>query len=120
MQEFMAQVDKYSPKIEELSSQAATADPTGEADISTKMAELKDRYERLKVLAGERQGLEAGYLPIVQQYESSRGAWQDLLCGWEEKVEKLPPPGATPEAIQVQLDDLRVCYNHSFDCDLLW
>ncbi len=108
MQDFLSQVDKYGPKLEQLSSQATTADPTGETPVSTKMSDLRERYKRLKALARERQGLEANYLPTVQQYESSRGAWQDLLCGWEERVEKLPPPSATPQAIQAQLDELKV------------
>ena len=108
LQEFLSQVSKYAPKVEQLSSQAETADPVGDTAIATKMAELRERYEGLKALGGERQEMEADFLPIVQQYESSRGAWQDLLCGWEEKAGKLPPPSATSEAIQAQLEELKV------------
>lgn len=111
VQDFHSQVDKYKPKMDHLSSLAATADPSGQDTAGTKLKELVERYDNLKALAGERRGLLADYLPTVQQYESSRGAWQDLLHGWEEKVEQLPPPMATSQAIQAQIEDLKVIYN---------
>lgn len=134
VQDFLAQVDKYRPSMDQLSSLAASADPTGEAALSTTDKELQDRYEGLKALGGERQALLADYLPSVQQYESSRGAWQDLLCGWEEKVGQLPPPLATPTAIQAQLQNIKVqccCYCCllllllyscicAFACQMMW
>ena len=125
MQDFQNQVDKYEPQMAQLSSLAAAVDSgvAGEAQTAQvpssngpvnggkadKNHQLQDRYERLKALTGQRQEMLADYLPSVQQYESSRGAWQDLLCGWEEKVEQLPPPFATPTAIQAQLQDIKVC-----------
>lgn len=125
MQDFQNQVDKYEPQMARLSSLAAAVDSgvAGEAQMTQvpssngpinggkadKNQQLQDRYECLKALAGQRQGMLADYLPSVQQYESSRGAWQDLLCGWEEKVELLPPPFATPTSIQAQLHDIKVC-----------
>lgn len=108
LQAFQIGVEKFSSQMTNLSSLAATADPSGQDTAGTKMADLVRRYERLKALAGERQGLLAGYLPSVQQYESSRGAWQDLLCGWEGEAEQLTPPLATPLAIQEQIEELKV------------
>ena len=48
------------------------------------------------------------FMPSVQQYNSSRGAWEDLLCGWEEKAAALPPPAASPKTIQEQIDCIKV------------
>jgi hypothetical protein len=108
VQDFAAQVEKYRPNMDQLSSLAESADPAGEAGPSVANKALQERYGRLVAMSGERQTLLADYLPIVQQYESSRGAWLDLLCGWEEKAEKLPPPLATPTNIQAQLQDIKV------------
>ncbi len=108
IQDFQRQVDNYGPQMDNLSSLATVADPFNETASKTKMKALQNRYDQLKALPKERQGILDEFLPIVQQYESSRGAWQDLLCGWEEKVELLPPPKATPAAIQVQIDDIKV------------
>lgn len=108
MQEFQRQVERHRQDMDNLSSLALTADTNSEGQVSSKMADLQTRYEGLQVLPSLRQGTLADFLPSVQQYESSRGAWQDLLCGWEEKVEQLPPPMATPKAIQMQLDQIKV------------
>lgn len=109
VQEFQSKVGKYRPKMEGLSDLATVADPSNEAAAGTKMKELQERYDRLQALLKERRGLLSDFLPSVQQYESSRGAWQDLLCGWEEKTEQLAPPFATPETILKQLEEVKVC-----------
>lgn len=108
MQEFQRQVESYGQDMDNLSSLAKMADPSSEGEVSSKMVDLQTRYERLQALPALRQGMLADFLPTVQQYESSRGAWLDLLCGWEEKVEQLPPPMATPTAILEQLDQIKV------------
>ena len=72
------------------------------------MAEVQQCYDRLKVLVDERDSMLETFMPSVQQYNSSRGAWEDLLCGWEEKAAALPPPGATPSSIQGQIDNIKV------------
>ncbi len=51
----------------------------------------------------------SSYLPEVQRYESSRIAWESLLCGWEGTARGLPLPGATPESIQDQIENIKVC-----------
>ena len=101
-------MDKYEPQMEQLSDLTTTADPSGEGTHTSVTKALRERYDALRALVGERRGLVSDFLPIVQQYESSRGAWQDLLCGWEERAEGLPPPSATPANIQAQLEDLKV------------
>lgn len=91
-----------------LSQLAAEAQPLGEGPVSSKMAEVQQYYDRLKVLVDERDSMLETFMPSVQQYNSSRGAWEDLLCGWEEKAAALPPPGATPTSIQRQIDNIKV------------
>ena len=108
VQDFQARVQKHRPSMDRLSSLADSADPAGTAAPSSTNKALQERYERLKALGEERQALLSDYLPSVQQYESSRGAWLDLLCGWEEKAGHLPPPQATPTNIQAQLQDIKV------------
>lgn len=107
-QEFQHQVKKYCQNMDNLSLLACTADPSKEGEVSSKMADLQTRYERLQALPASRQSMLEGFLPPVQQYESSRGAWLDLLCDWEEKVEQLPSLMATPKAILVQLTHIKV------------
>ena len=111
-QDFQRQVENYRPNMDSLSSLAAAADPTDETATGIKMKELQERYDRLKTLSSERRDILTNFLPSVQQYESSRGAWQDLLCDWEEKVEQLPPPSVTPKAIQAQMEEIKVLAKH--------
>ena len=73
------------------------------------MADIQQRYDKLKDLAEERLSMLSSYLPDVQRYESSRSAWESLLCEWEEKASTLPSHGATPQSIQAQMDEIKVC-----------
>ena len=72
------------------------------------MSGIQQSYDQLKALTDERQSMLEMFLPNVQQYNSSRGAWEVLLCGWEEKAAALPPPAATPVSIQEQINGIKV------------
>ena len=89
-----------------LSQLAVEAPPSSSA--SSKMAEIQQSYERLKALTDGRQSMLESFMPNVQQYNSSRGAWENLLCEWEEKAAAFPPPAATPGSIQEQISDMQV------------
>ena len=78
------------------------------------MADTQTSYERLKALVDERHSMLESFMPSVQQYNSSRGAWEDLLCSWEEKAAALPPPAATPTSIQEQIDSIKVTYTYMY------
>ena len=113
-QEFQRVVSSYKPELEQL-SQLATEAQRSEGDggegpsvSSSKMAEIEQSYDRLKALIEERRSMLESFMPSVQQYNSSRGAWEDLLCGWEGKAAALPPPAASPKAIREQIDDIKV------------
>ena len=109
VQEFQRVVTSYKPEVELLSELATQAQSSGEKEpVCSKMAGIQQNYDRLKMLVAERQDMLESFMPSVQQYNSSRGAWEDLLCGWEEKAAALPPPGATPESVQEQIDDVKV------------
>ena len=113
-QEFQRVVSSYKPELEQLSQLATEAqfsegEERGEdPSVSSKMAEIQQNYDRLKALIDERRSMLESFMPSVQQYNSSRGAWEDLLCGWEGKAAALPPPAASPKAIQEQIDDIKV------------
>ena len=113
-QEFQRVVSSYKPELEQLSQLATEAqfsegEERGEnSSVSSKMAEIQQNYDRLKALIDERRSMLESFMPSVQQYNSSRGAWEDLLCGWEGKAAALPPPAASPKAIQEQIDDIKV------------
>ena len=94
--------------MDNLSSVAATADPSKDSEVQCQMEVLRSRYENLCSLPARRQELLGDFLPIIQQYESSRGAWLDLLCRWEEKADRFAPPMATPASIALQLDEMKV------------
>lgn len=119
-QEFQRVVSSYKPELEQLSQLATEAqrskgdrEEEGPSVSSSKMAEIEQSYNRLKALIEERRSMLKSFMPSVQQYNSSRGAWEDLLCGWEGKAAALPPPAASPKAIREQIDDIKVC-NASF------
>ena len=108
-QEFVVEVEAYRPRMTNLSSMAAVADPGEDGgEVQTKSKDLQRRYEDLCKLPTHRQEVLGDFLPVVQQYESSRGAWLDLLCGWEKKANQLSPPMATPSSIMPQLDEMKV------------
>ena len=50
-----------------------------------------------------------GFVPSVQQYDSSRGAWEDKLCGWEEQVSGLSPLATKPAVLKEQIQEIKVC-----------
>ena len=118
LQEFQKTVENYKPEIESVGSLATVcdqsassvgeADQSGESPPNSKMEVVWHRYDDLKAVAVLRLSMLSSFVPTVQQYESSQSAWATLLCGWEEKAAILPPPGARPETIQEQLDDIKV------------
>ena len=93
-----------------LSLLSSTADAKNEGEVGSELADLQARYERLQALPVVRLGLLEDFLPSVQQYESSRGAWLDLLCGWEMKMEQPSSPTVTPKAILTQLNQIKVIH----------
>lgn len=86
----------------------AETDLSGEGTADSKVADMQCRYDNLKSLAVERHGVLSSFVPTVQQYESSQGAWATLLCGWEEKAAMLPPPGAKTNTIREQIEEIKV------------
>jgi len=64
----------------------AETDLSGEGTADSKVADMQCRYDNLKSLAVERHGVLSSFVPTVQQYESSQGAWAALLCGLEALV----------------------------------
>ena len=106
--------------MEQLSQLATEAQSSGgdggeDPSVSSKMAEIQQSYDQLKALIEERRSMLKSFMPSVQQYNSSRGAWEDLLCGWEEKAAALPPLAASPKAIQEQIDNIKVMQNMDKD-----
>ena len=89
-------------------TEPAETDQSGESSADSKVADMECRYDNLKSLAAERQGVLSSFVPTVQQYESSQGAWATLLCGWEEKAALLPPPGAKINTIREQIEEIKV------------
>lgn len=110
IQEFQKSVESFSPQLDSLSSVAAQADHSSQQDTSacSKATDVQHRYDKLNVLATERLSMLNAYLPDVQQYESSKSAWNALLCGWEAKNSAMPPLGATPQLLQPQIDEIKV------------
>ena len=111
VQDFQKTVGAFQLQLDSLASSATQADTTSQQEptAGSKMEKVQDHYGNLRDLADERLGMLSGYLPDVQRYESSRVAWETLLCGWEERANGLPSPGATPESIQAQIDEIKVC-----------
>ena len=112
VQEFQKTVDSYKPELETvaaLATQCRRGEPS-ETDQSadSKVADMQHCYDNLKSLAVERQSVLSSFVPTVQQYESSQGAWATLLCGWEEKAAMLPPAGARIETIQAEIEEIKV------------
>ena len=112
VQEFQRTVDSYKPELESvvaLATQCRRAAPS-ETDQSadSKVADMQHCCDNLKSLAVERHGVLSSFVPTVQQYESSQGAWATLLCGWEEKAAMLPPAGARVETIQEEIAEIKV------------
>lgn len=109
IQVFQKTVESFKPQLDTLSSLATLADQ-GKQDTpaGSKVDDIQQHYDKLKVLAAERLSMLSSYLPDVQRYESSKTAWESLLCGWEEKNSTLTSHGATPESIQAQIDEIKV------------
>lgn len=110
MQEFTLCVEGYKTHMDNLTATASLAKAEGEeeGEVTSKMADLQHRYDNLCSLPLQRREILEDYLPTVQQYESSRGAWLDLLSGWEDKMDQLAPPMATPISITIQVDEMKV------------
>lgn len=112
VQDFQKSLATFSPQLDSLAATATQCDLTNkqqEQSATSKQTEATTQYNKLKVLAEERQSMLSGYLPDIQRYESSRVAWESLLCGWEETESGLPSPGATPESVQAQIEEIKVC-----------
>ena len=120
-QEFQRSVEGYRATIDSLATLVITdrlASGTGEADQSstskseteseTEISALWSRYDGLKAVVESRLSLCVGFLPTVQQYESSQDAWATLLRDWEGKAALLPPPGGRPETILEQVEEIKV------------
>ena len=125
VQDFQQLVDNYRPEIIALETTSAkcTSPPTSGAPtsttqapketedastVTTKQTEVWSRYDALTLLAQERQGVLEGFLPVVQQYESSQTAWEGNLSGWEERAAALPPPATRPAAVEGQIREIKV------------
>ena len=124
-QEFQRVLSSYKPELEQLSHLATVQAQSSGGDggeegpsVPSKMAEIQQSYDQVKALMEERRSMLESFMPSVQQYNSSRGAWEDLLYGWEEKAAALPPPAASPKAIQGQIDDIKVMQNNIMDKNL--
>ena len=116
VQEFQRTVDGYKPELESVVALAtqcrrgapSETDQSSESSADSKVADMQRCYDNLKSLAVERHGVLSSFVPTVQQYESSQGAWATLLCGWEEKAAMLPPAGARVETIQEEIEEIKV------------
>lgn len=116
VQEFQRTVDSYKPELETVVALAtqcrrgapSETDQSGESSADSKVADMQRCYNNLKSLVVERHGVLSSFVPTVQQYESSQGAWATLLCGWEEKAAMLPPAGARVETIQEEIEEIKV------------
>ena len=67
-----------------------------------------EHYNALGAVATERGQVLGGFLPSVQQYESSQGAWGNNLENWEEQVSCLPPPATKPAVVEEQIRHIKV------------
>lgn len=76
--------------------------------VTTELQVVWERYNALDIVAMERCDVLGGFLPSVQQYESSRGAWGQNLEKWEEQVSTLPPPATKPALVEEQIRDIKV------------
>ena len=111
VQEFEKSFDSYQPQLEALSAlakQAEQSSSSANSESGAKMAALLQRYDQLKVLSCERQEVLEAFMPVVQQFHSSRSTWGDLLGSWEDTAAHLPVPSGTPEAVQQQIEQVKV------------
>ena len=76
--------------------------------MTTELQVVCERYNALGAVAKERGHVLEGFLPSVQQYESSRGAWAGNLDKWEEQVSSLPPPATKPAIVEEQIQQIKV------------
>ena len=118
-QQFQRTIESYHPTMDSLAALVITdqsalgegepdQSPASKNEAKTEMSVLWSRYNSLKALEEARLNLFVGFLPTVQQYESSQDAWATLLQGWEEKASLLPPPGGRPETVQEQIEEIKV------------
>ena len=126
VQEFKKLIEGYRPQLNNLETtsvkcclppstpggpKAAKLTPTLAESSSTVTTELEivwERYNTLGAVATERGHVLEGFLPSVQQYESSRGAWGQNLEKWEEQVSNLPPPATKPALVEKQIKHIKV------------
>ena len=122
--EFKQVVEKYKPNLLDLdrvSSRCCFPPPTpGGPKISTKptksmtkvttdLQEVWECYNALGEVVATRGTVLEGFLPTVQQFESSRGAWGQNLEKWEEQVSNLPQPATKPVILEEQIKAIKVC-----------
>ena len=127
MQEFKQVVQNYRPQLIALdttSSQCCLPPTTPGGPKSTTVTEnmstvtvaaqvVWERYNALEVAATKREEILTSFLPSVQQYESSRGAWCTILEKWEGQVANLPSPATKPALVEQQIIEIKVTDNHT-------
>ena len=123
VQEFKRTVVDYRPQLLTLdaaSAKCCTPPPTpggpkpakpdeSASEVAKELQTVWDRYNSLETVATERGVVLSEFLPSVQQYESSQGAWLRILGNWEERVSNLSPPATKPVVVEQQIKDIKVC-----------
>ena len=129
MQDFKLTVAGYRPQLLNLdaaSAKCCTPPPTPggrpqptkpdetASEVAKELRRVWDRYNSLEAAATERETVLAEFLPIVQQHESSQGAWLQILENWEETVANLSPPATTPALVEQQIKEIKVSCKYVF------
>ena len=129
MQDFKQTVADYRPQLLNLdaaSAKCCTPPPTPggrpqptkpdetASEVAKELRRVWDRYNSLEAAATERETVLAEFLPIVQQHESSQGAWLQILENWEETVANLSPPATTPALVEQQIKEIKVSCKYVF------
>ena len=126
VQEFNQMVNQYRPQLDHLdivstkcivppptpggpkATKPLPTEPESASKVTDRQQEIWQRYSSLGVVATERSKLLGRFLPSVQQYESSRGAWGRNLEGWEEKVSNFPHLATRPALLEDQIREIKV------------
>ena len=129
VQSFKQTVAGYRPQLLSLdaaSAECCTPPPTPggrpqptkpdetASEVAKELQGVWDRYNSLEVAATERETVLAEFLPIVQQHESSQGAWLQILENWEETVANLSPPATTPAHVEQQIKEIKVSFQYLY------
>ena len=125
MRDLQHVIDDYRPEITSLDTLSSSCSPPPSSaepkttqisvketeklsKVTAKQADVWSRYNDLSALLRERLRVAEEFVPSVQQYNSSRGAWEDKLCGWEERVSGLSPPATNPAVLEEQIQEIKV------------